>query len=209
MDLLDSRKKPEFCDIKIQVFDGEIPVSKLILSIRSEYFRLMFSNNCVESSTGQVNMPYSKDVLEKLLIYLYTGEIVFKDLQLGLLLDLLDLLRMTNLSEEFKHVKSYLVDNIYKKRYSSSECLMMRKTIVSEEGFVDPEESDPDDPDFDNGKEDSDEEISYGEKEESDDQEVRSGRIRKMRMTQMTRRRRGRRWRRRKGSRPSPGLKYS
>ena len=65
MDLLDSRNKPEFCDIKIQVFDGEIPVSKRILSIRSEYFRLMFSNNCVESSTGQVNMPYSKDVLEK------------------------------------------------------------------------------------------------------------------------------------------------
>ena len=193
MDLLDSRNKPEFCDIKIQVFDGEIPVSKRILSIRSEYFRLMFSNNCVESSTGQVNMPYSKDVLEKLLIYLYTGEIVFKDLQLGLLLDLLDLLRMTNLSEEFKHVKSYLVDNIYKKRYSSSECLINEEDEeddcdeeqeeesddeyetmighIKEEGFVDPEESDPDDPDFDNGKEDSDEEISYGEKEESDDQE--------------------------------------
>ena len=109
-DLLGSLKNPDFCDIKILANDGEIPAHSLILRIRSEYFRAMFNNNCVESSSSLVKIPYPKVVVEKLIIYLYTGEMEFEDLQLGLLLDLLDLLRLMNLSGDFKHVESYLVE---------------------------------------------------------------------------------------------------
>ena len=102
---------------------GEIPASKLILSIRSEYFRVMFSNNFVESSSGLVKMPYPKVVVEKVIIFLYTGEMVFGGLQLGLLLDLLDLLRLMNLSEDFEQIESYLVDSIKKGHYSIEDCV--------------------------------------------------------------------------------------
>ena len=122
-DLLGSLKNPDFCDIKIQANDGEIPASQLILSIRSEYFCAMFKNNCVESSSGLVKLPYPKTVVEKLITYLYMGEMVFEDLQLGLLLDLLDLLRLMNLSEEFKQVESDVLVYINKARFSSSDCL--------------------------------------------------------------------------------------
>ena len=124
-DLLDSLKKPEFCDIKIQANDGEIAASKFILSIRSDYFLTMFNNNFLESSSGLVKMPYPKIVVEMVISYLYSGEMVFKGLQLGLLLDLLDLLRLMNISEDFKQIESYLVRSIKQgyRPFSIEDCV--------------------------------------------------------------------------------------
>ena len=121
--LLSSRNKPEFCDIKIKTNDGEIAASKFILTIRSEYFRLMFSNNFVESSSGTVKLPYSKFVVDKVIIYLYTGEMVFRDPKLRVLLNVLDLLRMMNLSEEFKQLERYTSDLIFRGKLPLSDCL--------------------------------------------------------------------------------------
>ena len=121
--LLNSRNKPEFCDLKIKTNDGEIAASKFILSLRSEYFRVMFSSNFVESSSGTIKLPYSKVVVNKVIIYLYTGEMVFKDPKLGDLLDVLDLLRMMNLSEEFKQLERYASDSIFNRKFSLSDCL--------------------------------------------------------------------------------------
>ena len=75
-DLLDSLGKEEFCDVKIEAQDGEIAASKLILSIRSEYFSRMFSpkSNFVENSTGRVKFPYPLVVVERVITYLYCGE---------------------------------------------------------------------------------------------------------------------------------------
>ena len=123
MALLDSQKNPEFCDIKIKTNDGEIAASKFILSIRSEYFRVMFSNNFVESSSGTVKMPYPRAVVDKVIRYLYTGQMEFKDPNLERLLDVLDLLRMMNLSEEFKQLERYTSDLIYKGKFRLSSCL--------------------------------------------------------------------------------------
>ena len=111
-DLLDSLGKEEYCDIKIEALDGEIAASKLILSIRSEYFSRMFSpnSNFVENSTGRVKLPYPLVVVERLIAYLYSGEIDgFEPMDgkiwnLGKVLDLMELLNMMNLSEEFEEV---------------------------------------------------------------------------------------------------------
>ena len=88
---LDSLGNPEYCDVKIVASDGELSVSKLLLSLRSEYFRSMFSanNNFVESQTGVVKMPYSKTALEKLVTYLYSGKMDCEGLTLGSLLELI------------------------------------------------------------------------------------------------------------------------
>ena len=105
-DLVAHLQDPEYCDVKIVATDGEIAANKTILGMRSPYFRSMFSsnNNFVESQTGTVKLPYAKVVLEKVIIYLYSGELEFHDLDLKPCLDLLELLNLTNLSVESSSV---------------------------------------------------------------------------------------------------------
>lgn len=139
--LLASLGNPEFSDIKIEALDGEIGANKTILSITCEYFCRMFSqkNNFRESSTGRVKLPYPKAVVEKMIIYLYSGEMEFGDMGLGQLLDLLEFLNLTNLTGEFKYVESYSVEKIKQRNFPFAECLnnlekssMMRMEAVGE-----------------------------------------------------------------------------
>ena len=124
-DILAHLQDPEYCDVKIVATDGEIPANKTILGMRSQYFRSMFSsnNNFVESSTGSVKLPYAKAVLEKMIIYLYSGEMEFHDMDLRPLMDLMELLNLINLSIEFSTVESFTMENIKKGKFSFSDCL--------------------------------------------------------------------------------------
>lgn len=122
---LDSLGDPDFCDVKIVASDGELSVSKFLLSIRSPYFRSMFSdnNNFVESQTGRVKMPYTKAVLEKVVIFLYSGKMSCQEMTLTSLLDLMDLLNLTNLHEEFGAVEKFVISKMKKGSFSLSDCL--------------------------------------------------------------------------------------
>ena len=73
-DLVSHMKDPDFNDFKIEASEGEVLANKTILSLRSEYFKRMFSANFVESSTGIVKLPYPKVVIETVVFYLYSGE---------------------------------------------------------------------------------------------------------------------------------------
>ena len=98
-DILSHLQDPEFCDVTIMASDGNvIPVNKSILVMRSQYFRSMFSpiNNFQESNTNSVKMPYTKAVLEKVIIYLCSGKMDCEGMEFRPLLDLLDLLKMMN-----------------------------------------------------------------------------------------------------------------
>ena len=123
--LLDHLQDPEFCDVRIVATDGEIAANKTILGMRSPYFRSMFSsnNNFVESSTGTVKLPYDMAVLKRVIVYLYSGELEFHDLDLKPLLDLMELLNLINLSTEFSTVESFTLDNIKKGKFSFSASL--------------------------------------------------------------------------------------
>ena len=129
---LETLHVPEFCDVKIVASDGEILANKAILSVRSRYFRSVFSDNLVESRAGTVkmpyskavlDMPYSKAVLDKMIIYLYSGKMACDDMSLHSLLDLMELLNYVNLSEEFSAVEGFAVDNIKAGKFSLSDCL--------------------------------------------------------------------------------------
>ena len=124
-DILANLQDPEFCDVRIEATDGEIPANKTILVMRSHYFRSMFSanNNFVESQVGSVKLPYAKAVLEKVVIYLYSAEMEFQDLDLRPLLDLMELLNLLNLSIEFSTVGSFAMENIRGGKFSFSACL--------------------------------------------------------------------------------------
>ena len=113
-DILSNLHNPVFSDVTIVATDGEIQANKVILSMRSQYFLRMFSpnNNFVESQENSVKMPYSKAVLEKVVIYLYSGQMKYEDMALRPLLDLLELLNLMNLSSEFSSVEGYVLKNI-------------------------------------------------------------------------------------------------
>ena len=129
--LLASLEDPEFCDVRIESSDGgEIKANKAILRIRSEYFNRMFSpsNNFVESSTGLCKLPYPSVLVKRVINCLYSGEMDLDDLALEQLLDLLGLLDLMNLTEEFKQVERYTEANInippsINNRFSKSEML--------------------------------------------------------------------------------------
>ena len=123
--LQDSLGNPVFCDVKIVATDGELSANRFLLSIRSEYFCSMLSdnNNFVENQTGVVKMSYSKSVLEKVVCYLYTGKINCEDLLLSAQLELLDLLNLTNLPEVFGVVEKFTVSKITKGDFSLPDCL--------------------------------------------------------------------------------------
>ena len=124
-DLVANLQDPEYCDVRIVATDGEIPANKTILGMRSQYFRSMFSanNNFVESQVGIVKLPYSKGVLEKVIIYLYSGEMEFHDMDLRPLLDLMELLNLLNLATEFSTVGNFAMENIQGGKFSFSDCL--------------------------------------------------------------------------------------
>ena len=124
-DILAHLQDPEYYDVRIVASDGEIAANKTILGMRSPYFRSMFSsnNNFVESSTGTVKLHYARAVLKRVIIYLYSGELEFHDLDLKPLLDLMELLNLINLSMEFSTVESFTSDNIKKGKFSFSDCL--------------------------------------------------------------------------------------
>ena len=124
--LQDSLGDPEYCDAKIVASDGELSVSKFLHCIRSPYYRAMFSeeNNFLENQTGRVRMPYSKAVLEKLIVYLYSGKMNREEMTLASLLDLLDLLNLTSYPEEFVAVESYTIKKIRNRSFSIADCLV-------------------------------------------------------------------------------------
>ena len=85
----------------------------------------MFSanNNFVESQVESVKLSYSKAVLEKVIVYLYSGEMDFHAMDLRPLLDLMELLNLLNLATEFSTVGSFAMENIKGGKFSISDCL--------------------------------------------------------------------------------------
>ena len=124
--LLDSLHNSEFCDTKIVGSDGgEIAASKLLLSLRSSYFHCMFSQRWeVESRDATVELPFTKAILEKLVRYLYSGQLACEDMSLQSLLELMGLLNMVNLATELAAVEGLVKDKIKKRKFSLSDCLM-------------------------------------------------------------------------------------
>ena len=124
-DIVGHLNDPEFWDVKIVGSDGVIPVNKTILSMRSQYFRSMFSekNNFVESQAGSVKMHYPKAVLDKVILYLYSAQLDCDEMSLRAMMDLLEIFNLMNLPSEYGKVEAYTLDNIKKGKYPMSDCL--------------------------------------------------------------------------------------
>ena len=125
VDLVLHLQDPEYCDVKIICSDGEIAANKTILGIRSPYFRSMFSssNNFVESKAGCVKMSQTKAVMEKVVLFFYSGRMACDDLALGQMMDLMALLDLMNLPEEFSTLEKFIIKKIMDGKFAISDCL--------------------------------------------------------------------------------------
>ena len=83
-DLLKMLKNGTSNDVKIVLEDGEIRANKDILMARSDYFATMLSNeNFVEGRDNCVDIrkwSVTKKVMEKVINYLFSGEMKMHDL---------------------------------------------------------------------------------------------------------------------------------
>ena len=117
-DILKILERGSHNDAKIKLSDGEIVANKDILMARSEYFATMLSNNkFAEGETSSVDMSYfRKDVMEKIIKFLFSGEMTFVQMDLEQLLELThasDMMLLTKLKEKVEdYVKDEVIFNI-------------------------------------------------------------------------------------------------
>ena len=83
-------------DVVIKLEDGEIKANKDILMIRSVYFSTMLGNsNFIEGKTNEIEMKsVKKNLMEKIIKYVYTGKISFEGLDNADVLKLMNLARI-------------------------------------------------------------------------------------------------------------------
>ena len=115
----------QYNDVKIVLHDGELEASKFVLSSRSEYFYKMFdkSHEFQENHQRDVKVSCKKVVMEKILTYLYGGEMSIDGLSLIDAVELLDMLRLMVLEDAFNLAEKELMEKIENESFTIGVCL--------------------------------------------------------------------------------------
>ena len=112
-DILSMLKKENLNNVKIILEDGEIRANKDVLSARSDYFATMFSNKeykFIEGETNTVNLSFCKKVImEKIIHYLFSGDMNFHNLSLPLLVEMMNVSSMMMLDELVVSIKELVL----------------------------------------------------------------------------------------------------
>jgi len=113
-DLLSSRNSSMHNDVTIKTTrdNQELSANKFMLSARSKYFEAMFSGEHFRESSGEVELPCTKEVMEKVLHFLYSGEVIHDGMSGIQMLEYLDILRLLMLMEPFYHVEGIVTDMV-------------------------------------------------------------------------------------------------
>ena len=116
-DLLKMLERGSRNEVRIKLSDGEIVANTDILVARSDYFATMFSNDkFIEGKTRSVDMRHcSKAIMEKIIKFLFSGEVTFSDLSFAQLLEMSHMSNMMLLSkfnaQLFDYVSRVIVFN--------------------------------------------------------------------------------------------------
>ena len=123
-DMLAMLRRGSSNDVRIILSDGEINANMDVLAARCEYFAANF--RYIEKTKDHSNIIGIKDcsmvVMERILKYLFTGTIKYKDLGLLKLLELVNQVRKLLLKDDLRDlVETYIRDDIlsFKKVISS------------------------------------------------------------------------------------------
>ena len=114
----------EFSDVEIEASDGgTISANKAVLSVRSEHFKAVFSNNFVETRDATVKLQFTKAVLEKLVRYLYSGQLACEDMSIPSLRELMRLFDFVNLCNEVSSVEIFTREKVNLGKFSLLDCV--------------------------------------------------------------------------------------
>ena len=94
------QKEKEMCDLSVRVQGTTIHVHRLIMAAGSQYFRSLFNSGMKECSSNVVDLDCcSAEVMEKIVAYLYVGEINLGDGDVIEILNASEYLLMSALKE--------------------------------------------------------------------------------------------------------------
>ena len=106
---------------------GEVKANKVILCARSVYFAGVFNNNIIKSedASNMIPVPSTKEAVESMIKYLYTGIMEYKEFTLKELLDLLKLFELMREENLFSAVEEFTVNKIRNREFSHEKILLM------------------------------------------------------------------------------------
>jgi len=103
-------------DVKIVLKDGEIYANKDILSARCAYFATCFSNSEVKFNEGETNSVTfdhcNKNVMEKIINYLFTGDMKLYDFSLVDLLNMMNMTKMMMIDDLLDDIRKFVLNYI-------------------------------------------------------------------------------------------------
>ena len=104
------QKEKEMCDLSIRVQGTTIHVHRLIMAAGSQYFRSLFNSGIKECASNVVDLDCcSAEVMEKIIAYLYVGEIKLGD---GDVIEILKASEYLLLSALKESCEQHIVKNI-------------------------------------------------------------------------------------------------
>ncbi|KAI6225487.1 BTB/POZ domain-containing protein 9 [Aphelenchoides fujianensis] len=105
---------PECSDVTLIVENERIPAHRVVLGVRSEYFRALLFGGLKEQTDKEVELKETPLAAFRILLrYIYTGRIQFASLRLELVLDILQLVNKYNFLELERALCDYLKHNFY------------------------------------------------------------------------------------------------
>jgi len=115
-------------DVRIRLSNGvQVDANKVILAAMSDFFNEKLQENVTKDQFHEIDLEISstKEMLELVMKYLYTGKMDFEALSLKDLLDIMNLLKFLDL-EVFSEVEKFT-----KKKIEDGECSLEKMLILS------------------------------------------------------------------------------
>jgi len=116
-----------FNDVRIRMSNGvQVEANKVILAAMSDFFNEKLQENVTKDQFLEIDLEISstKEMLELVMKYLYTGKMDFETLSLKDLLDLMNLLKFLDL-EVFSEVEKFTI-----KKIDDGECALEKMLIL-------------------------------------------------------------------------------
>jgi len=129
-DITNLMTRDSFNDVRIRLSNGvQVDANKVILSARSTFFDKKFQENVTNDKLQEIDLDISgtKEMLELVMKYFYTGKVNFEELSLKDLLDLLHLLEFFDL-ELFSEVEDFTKNKIVEGGFSFEKLLILSCT---------------------------------------------------------------------------------
>ena len=134
------QKEKELCDLSIRVQGTTIHVHRLVMAAGSQYFRSLFNSGMKECASNVVDLDCcSAEIMEKIVAYLYVGEIKLENGDVIEILKASEYLLLSALKEscEFHIVKNVKWHNLFSllrlaEDYSLPKLHKAAKTVLLE-----------------------------------------------------------------------------